>query len=115
MASLCLFEGTVVSEGRGTDKPFQQYGHPILSGEHSFTPKPNVGSKYPKLEGQICHGEAFFDDSIDALRAKKLDLSHIIQAHAQFKRQFFTVRTKMKFERIGKRILKCLKKLGRNI
>lgn len=85
--SLCLFEGTVVSEGRGTDKPFQQYGHPILSGEHSFTPKPNVGSKYPKLEGQICHGEAFFDDSIDALRAKKLDLSHIIQAHAQFKRQ----------------------------
>jgi uncharacterized protein YbbC (DUF1343 family) len=55
--SLALFEGTVVSLGRGTDKPFQILGHPKYSkGSFSFTPMPNEGSKYPPLEGQICYG-----------------------------------------------------------
>jgi uncharacterized protein YbbC (DUF1343 family) len=55
--SLCFFEGTVASEGRGTDKQFQVYGHPDYpAGDFTFTPVPSPGAKNPKLEGQECHG-----------------------------------------------------------
>lgn len=56
--SLCLFEGTVVSVGRGTDTPFEIYGHPDINyGSYSFTPEPNKGSSNPKLNGQVCYGQ----------------------------------------------------------
>ena len=55
--SLGLFEGTIISLGRGTDLPFQQIGHPKLSnGKIQFTPKPTKISKHPKYEGLICNG-----------------------------------------------------------
>lgn len=55
---LCLFEGTVVSVGRGTDSPFTCYGHPDLHyGSFAFTPEPRPGAKHPKLEGQHCYGQ----------------------------------------------------------
>ncbi len=55
--SLCFFEGTTVSVGRGTDKPFQQIGAPYFTNtEYSFTPKGNEGAKHPKYEGEVCHG-----------------------------------------------------------
>ena len=57
--SLCFFEGTVVSVGRGTDFPFKVYGHPdIVYGSFVFTPSPNEGSKKPKLEGKHCYGQS---------------------------------------------------------
>jgi uncharacterized protein YbbC (DUF1343 family) len=57
--SLCLFEGTVVSVGRGTDSPFKVYGHPALtSGSYSFSPVPIIGiSEDPPLKGQLCYGQ----------------------------------------------------------
>ena len=57
--SLCLFEGTIVSVGRGTDFPFQVIGHPdFVTGSYLFTPKsiPGVASK-PKYEGVTCFGQ----------------------------------------------------------
>ena len=54
--SLCLFEGTVISIGRGTDFPFQVFGHPSFSGPFKFIPQPNNGAKHPKLEGKDCKG-----------------------------------------------------------
>lgn len=57
--SLCLFEGTIVSVGRGTDLPFQVIGHPdFVIGSYFFTPKsiPGVASK-PKYEGVQCFGQ----------------------------------------------------------
>lgn len=54
--SLCLFEGTTVSVGRGTDYPFQHFGAPYLQNSYSFIPKSGVGSKYPKHENKICFG-----------------------------------------------------------
>jgi uncharacterized protein YbbC (DUF1343 family) len=55
--SLGLFEGTVVSIGRGTDLPFQVIGHPnFKDGNYSFTPESKLGAKDPKYMGQICHG-----------------------------------------------------------
>lgn len=56
--SLCLFEGTVISIGRGTDNPFTIYGHPdFMLGSYAFTPKPGPGAAHPKLEGQQCYGQ----------------------------------------------------------
>lgn len=56
--SLCFFEGTSVSVGRGTDFPFQVYGHPKLKfGSFAFTPRPNTGAKNPKHNGELCYGE----------------------------------------------------------
>lgn len=56
--SLCLFEGTVISVGRGTEKPFQQIGHPTLNDfEHTFTPVSMPGgSVHPPFEDQKCYG-----------------------------------------------------------
>ena len=55
--SICFFEGTVISEGRGTDKPFQIFGHPALPKNlYSFTPKPNEGAKSSKCFYQKCYG-----------------------------------------------------------
>lgn len=55
--SLCLFEGTGFSVGRGTDKPFEIFGHPNATlGSFAFVPKPNEGSKHPPHEGVPCIG-----------------------------------------------------------
>jgi uncharacterized protein YbbC (DUF1343 family) len=56
--SLCFFEGTNVSVGRGTDMQFQIYGSPFLAmNSFSFTPQPNYGSKLPPHQGVKCYGE----------------------------------------------------------
>lgn len=54
--SLCLFEGTNVSVGRGTNIPFQQFGSPYLKGKYNFTPESINGSKNPKHKGLKCYG-----------------------------------------------------------
>lgn len=60
--SMCLFEGTVISEGRGTLMPFEVYGHPELNGDYSFTPRSIPGmSKYPKFQNLECFGEDLRD------------------------------------------------------
>ncbi|RRA90855.1 exo-beta-N-acetylmuramidase NamZ family protein [Paenimyroides viscosum] len=56
--SLCFFEGTNVSMGRGTEKQFQIYGSPFLKNmDFTFTPKPNDGAKDPVNNGKLCYGE----------------------------------------------------------
>lgn len=68
-ASLCLFEGTPVSVGRGTGKPFEIYGHPGLSSyPYAFTPRPTPGAKHPPLEGKACYGEDLSDMPLDEAR-----------------------------------------------
>jgi uncharacterized protein YbbC (DUF1343 family) len=58
--SLCLFEATSVSCGRGTEMQFQIFGSPYLPSDTyslRFTPKPNFGSQYPKHDGMLCYGK----------------------------------------------------------
>ncbi len=58
-ASICMFEGTNVSCGRGTEMQFQIFGSPDLPSDvytFNFTPQPNFGSKNPKNMNQVCHG-----------------------------------------------------------
>jgi len=54
--SLCFFEGTIVSAGRGTDYPFEIYGAPFFITEFSFIPHKNFGSKNPKFKNKTCYG-----------------------------------------------------------
>lgn len=62
--TLCLFEGTEISCGRGTDNPFTLYGNPYCNlTDTSFVPKPNDGSKYPRFEGQKCYGKSMLGSS----------------------------------------------------
>ena len=79
--SLCLFEGTNVSAGRGTDLQFQIYGSPFLDknkNEYKFTPVKNNGSKYPKHENTVCFGKILTGTD----RLSKFDLSFILDAYA---------------------------------
>ncbi|MFD2824136.1 exo-beta-N-acetylmuramidase NamZ domain-containing protein [Lacinutrix iliipiscaria] len=79
--SLCFFEGTNVSAGRGTEKQFQIYGSPFLPETgFSFTPQPNEGSKYPKHDGKVCHG---YDLSQTEERLIDLNLSFLIDAYSK--------------------------------
>lgn len=57
--SLCLFEGTDVSIGRGTEYPFQVAGHPdYLLGSYIFVPRSIPGvATHPKHEGVYCNGQ----------------------------------------------------------
>ncbi|MDI5898832.1 exo-beta-N-acetylmuramidase NamZ family protein [Flavobacterium yafengii] len=92
-ASLCLFEGTNVSVGRGTEKQFQIYGSPYLpKSNYSFIPKPNFGAQNPVYNGVLCYGE---DLSIYS-RLNQLELKWIIKAYqtttdkSKFFNPFFT-------------------------
>ncbi len=78
--SLCFFEGTVVSVGRGTNKPFQVIGHPNFTPDtFAFIPKPTEGAKHLKLENKICYGIDFTTQGIDIIRAQKqLNISWLI-------------------------------------
>ena len=90
--SLCFFEGTNVSAGRGTEMQFQVYGSPhITKNSFTFTPQANEGSKYPKYKNQLCFGE----DLRTAKNLNKLDLSYLLKAYQQntskeFFNTFFT-------------------------
>ena len=80
--SLCFFEGTVLSIGRGTDFPFQVIGHPSLSEyPFSFTPSSNEGSKYPKHDGEICYGL----DLREIEEVTELDLTYLFEFYKAMK------------------------------
>ncbi|WP_321515148.1 DUF1343 domain-containing protein [Marinifilum fragile] len=84
--SLCFFEGTPVSAGRGTDYPFQCFGHPKMRQEgYSFTPRSIPGaSKYPKFKGKVCYGYDLSNYNLEEFRKRKsLDLSFLIKAYQQ--------------------------------
>ena len=92
-ASLCFFEGTNVSVGRGTEKQFQIYGSPYLTTYHfSFVPMPNAGSKEPPNNGKVCCGE----DLTHYPKLDKLELKWLLNAYhdtsdkSTFFNSFFT-------------------------
>ncbi len=91
--SLCLFEGTVVSVGRGTDKPFEIYGHPDLKGcTFSFVPRPNAGSGHPPFEGVRCYGEDLSGMPLEKARVMGLNPEYLVEAYRKLGigERFFT-------------------------
>ena len=85
--SLCFFEGTPISCGRGTPEPFTRMGAPWLSGEnytHSFTPQPDHGSKHPKFENQQCQGLQL--DTVLSRAPRAINWKYIFDAFAYWEK-----------------------------
>lgn len=77
-ASLCFFEGTNVSVGRGTNKQFQVFGSPFLQNmNYTFIPKPNIGAKDPLYNGKECKGK----DLSNYPKINVLELKWLIEAY----------------------------------
>ncbi len=78
--SLCFFEGTFISAGRGTDKQFQVFGAPSLPKDKytfSYTPQSNEGAKSPKFKGEKCYGK----DLRKEPKMNRINLEWLIDAY----------------------------------
>ncbi|MBK8817993.1 MAG: DUF1343 domain-containing protein [Saprospiraceae bacterium] len=82
--SLCFFEGTEVSVGRGTETQFQVFGHPSITSSYFFVPMPNHGAKSPLHQGEKCYGTDLTTKTIEELlNEKKLNLSYLIEMYSK--------------------------------
>ena len=91
--STCLFEGTVCSLGRGTDAPFQIYGHPeYKGGEFEFTPRSVSGAKNPPLKDQLCRGLDLRGVDDEQIISDGFNLEYVIDAYRNLNmgEKFFT-------------------------
>lgn len=80
-ASLCPLEGTPVSVGRGTAKPFEIFGHPDMAeGDFCFTPRSTAGARRPPLEGRLCRGRDLSTQPLEEARAVGFTLRYVIEA-----------------------------------
>jgi uncharacterized protein YbbC (DUF1343 family) len=81
-----LLEGTIMSVGRGTNKPFQQFGHPRLTMPFTFIPRSRVGAKHPLYENQICHGWDLSGTKEEVLHQikGKLQIKYLIKVYQSF-------------------------------
>ena len=85
--STCFFEGTVLSEGRGTEKPFQIFGHPSLPKNlYPFTPVSKPGATNPKLKDKLCYGWNIggTPDQVLQKANSKIQLEYLINAYKAF-------------------------------
>lgn len=93
--SLCFFEGTVISVGRGTPMPFQVYGHPRLPADKypfSFTPQSVSAAPNPPALGETCYGRDLRDLPLEDLQdEKRINLSYLLEAFRNYpeKDKFF--------------------------
>jgi uncharacterized protein YbbC (DUF1343 family) len=93
---LCFFEGTEISVGRGTDVPFQIWGHPDFIGKasYNFIPRSIPGATNPPQMNRTCYGQVAALDSSEAFLLMKnhLRLFWLQRAYDWFpyKERFFT-------------------------
>ena len=80
--STCYFEGTTVSLGRGTDWPFQVYGHPDMTNRSfEFTPRSRPGAKTPPQLDHLCHGVDLHHLDAETVIAQGINLEYVIDAY----------------------------------
>ena len=94
--STCYFEATPVSLGRGTDMPFEVYGHPDMKNrDFEFTPRSVAGAKNPPQLDQLCHGVDLRNVGEEEAIAQGINLAYLIDAYRdlgmgdKFFRNFF--------------------------
>jgi uncharacterized protein YbbC (DUF1343 family) len=88
--SLGLFEGTIMSLGRGTDMPFEVLGHPLYSNKtFSFTPKTNAISKEPKYFNKVCYGVDLRKENWVQNHPRKIELKWLIEFNKDLKDSTF--------------------------
>lgn len=91
--STCLFEGTACSLGRGTDAPFEMYGHPQMKEcKFSFTPRSVAGAKNPPLKDCLCYGVDLRSKDDEQIIAEGFNLEYVIDAYnrTNLGEKFFT-------------------------
>lgn len=91
--STCYFEATPVSLGRGTDSPFEIYGHPDMAGySFSFVPQSVEGAKNPPQLGNLCHGRDLRGIDDEKIISAGVNLEYVIDAynHLGLGEKFFT-------------------------
>ena len=79
--STCLFEGTICSLGRGTEFPFEVYGHPDIKSHFLFTPRSVEGAKFPPHLNKECYGEDLRQVPHEEIIANGFNLEYIIDAY----------------------------------
>lgn len=79
-SSTCFFEGTVVSLGRGTEAPFEMFGHPDMTLPFTFTPRSVPGAKNPPCKDQLCHGEDLREKPLEEIWNEGVNLDYVIRA-----------------------------------
>lgn len=92
--SICFFEGTVFSEGRGTTTPFLVFGHPSLPNNmYAFKPTAMPGAMQPKLKDQVCYGWNLISSDQEAYEKinGQIHIEYLIEAYRLFpdKEKFF--------------------------
>ena len=92
--SMCFFEGTVLSVGRGTPYPFQQFGHPALKQySYTFTPVSMPGATDPPLKNQVCYGKLVATTGQEAVAAtgNHMQIKWLLEAYRSYpeKAKFF--------------------------
>ncbi|MBX3709232.1 MAG: DUF1343 domain-containing protein [Gammaproteobacteria bacterium] len=93
--SIGLMEGTIISVGRGTDKPFQIFGHPKIFTEFTFIPLAREGAGNPLYHNEVVHGWNLAGTKTEVLKLinSKLQIKYFIQAYQAYpdKNKFFPV------------------------
>ncbi|MBQ1492698.1 MAG: DUF1343 domain-containing protein, partial [Blautia sp.] len=89
-ASMCYFENTEASLGRGTTFPFEVFGSPAFASleefDFSFTPESREGALNPPFEGETCYGRDLRNIPIEEIWEKGIDLSYLIEAYQAYQR-----------------------------
>lgn len=92
--SLCFFEGTSISIGRGTDHPFELYGHPDMDKTNfSFKPISKEGAIYPKHQNIQCGGVSLVNEALDS----RFTLEYLMDALRFLKDPISTINRKKFF------------------
>ncbi|MBP5504944.1 MAG: DUF1343 domain-containing protein [Bacteroidales bacterium] len=84
-SSTCFFEGTNVTAGRGTQYPFEIYGHPLMENRgFSFTPRSIPGAKHPRYQDQLCYGVDLRGKPLREIWDEQVNMEYLIDAYNHF-------------------------------
>lgn len=98
--SLCFFEATTVSIGRGTERPFEMYGHPLFrKTDFAFIPMPTTGAKDPLWQNKTCNGYDL--RNVQRKRAYEINLAWLINARDQLGDSISFIDQKNFFDRLA--------------
>ena len=84
-SSTCFFEGTEVTTGRGTQFPFEIYGHPEMDDRgFSFTPRSIPGAKHPRYQDRLCYGMDLRGKPLQQIWDEQVNLEYVVDAFRHY-------------------------------